>query len=382
VGFLYLFPLSHIRVVLYNLTEGGNKLAYYRKLDNGKWSFTIDVGRDPLSGKRKQVTRGGFRIKQDAIDEATKVTKEYKNINATSLTFEGLYKLWNDSASAKESTLSQRDYIVRAHILPHFGKKKIEKVKPLDVEKFIQILKNKGLKPNSVVNIRGYVMAIFNKAVELELIDKNPATNIKVRKEKTKKLAWTVKEAQDFLEYCKDRSLYWMAYYLALHCGMRIGEICALKWTDITDKSIMIVRTAAQVNGKWIIQTPKTEGSAREIPMNETLNEVFEEWKAYKKDDWLFSGKDQFIIPNTIRKDFYRLISETGLPKINFHDLRATHITMLLDAGVPVHIVAKRVGHSDISMTLNVYSRVHDEKLKESSETIDNLLKVVKTRGK
>lgn len=357
-------------------------MAYLRKLKNGKWSFTIDVGTDPLSGKRKQVTRGGFAKKSEAEEEAARVKKEYKNKNATSLDFAGLYKLWNQSAEAKESTLSQREYIVNAHILPYFGKKKIEKVKPLDVEKFIQHLKAKDLKANSVVNVRGYLLAIFNKALELELIERNPVTNIKVKKEKTKKLAWTVPEAQSFLGYCKNRSLYWMAYYLALHCGMRIGEICALKWSDISDESLLIVRTAAQVNGKWITQTPKTEGSVREIPLNNTLRETLEEWKAYKKDDWLFSGKDQFIIPNTIRNDFYRLIKETELPKINFHDLRATHITMLLDAGVPVHIVSKRVGHSDISMTLNVYSRVHDDKLRESSETVENLLNVVKNSGK
>lgn len=350
-------------------------MAYFRKLSNGKWSFTVDVGRDPLSGKRKQITRGGFKLKKDAAEAAAQVAQEFKNKKPGSITFADLYELLIRSNEAKKSTISQRDYIVKAHILPYFDKKKIDKVKPMDVEKFIQWLKQKGLKPNSIVNIRGYLMAIYNKAVELELVEKNPVTNIKVKKEKPKKMAWTVEEAQMFLGEVQDRSIYWPVYYFALYCGMRIGEITALKWGDIKNGMVSIERTAAQVDGKWIIQTPKTEGSVREVPLNESLQRVISEWEKEKRNDWLFPGKDQFIIPNTIRNDFYRLIKETGLPKINFHDLRATHITMLLDAGVPVHIVSKRVGHSDISMTLNVYSRVHDEKLKESSDMIEKLLK-------
>lgn len=357
-------------------------MAYFRKLSNGKWSFTIDVGRDPITGKRKQITRSGFSLKKEAIEAAAEIAREYKEKQATSLTFEGLYDLWNKGADAKESTLSQRDYIVKAHILPYFSKKKIESIKPLDVDNFIKSLKKKGLKPNSIFNVRGYLFSIMNKAVEMELISKNPVKSVKVKKEKPKKMAWKVEEAQQFLEYCRDHSLYWPAYYFALYCGMRIGEICALKWTDFKDGNVIIERTAAQVDGRWIIQTPKTDESIRVVPLNQTLIDVLEEWKQNKKNDWLFPGKEQFIIPNTIRKDFYRLIDETDLPRIHFHDLRATHITMLLDAGVPVHIVSKRVGHSDISMTLNVYSRVHEEKLKESSETIENLLNVVNKRGK
>ncbi|MGD7007576.1 tyrosine-type recombinase/integrase [Metabacillus sp. 84] len=350
-------------------------MAYFRKLSNGKWSFTVDVGRDPLSGKRKQVTRGGFKLKKDAAEAAAQVAQEFKNKKPGSLTFEELYGLLLRSNESKQSTISQRNYIVKAHIIPYFGKKKIDKVKPMDVEGFIHWLKGKGLKQNSIFNIRGYLMAIFNKAVELELLDRNPVTHIKVRKEKSKKMAWTVQEAQVFLSEVQDRSIYWPVYYFALYCGMRIGEIAALQWKDINNGMVSIERTAAQVDGRWIIQTPKTEGSVREVPLNDSLMHVITEWEKEKKNDWLFPGKDQFIIPNTIRNDFYRLIEEIGMPKIKFHDLRATHITMLLDAGVPVHIVSKRVGHSDISMTLNVYSRVHDDKLKESSDMIEKLLK-------
>jgi integrase len=353
-------------------------MAYLRKLTNGKWSYTIDVGIDPITKKRKQVTRGGFAKKSEAEEAAAMMKKEYKKKSSTALNFEGLYKLWNESSDVKQSTLSQRDYIVKAHILPYFAKKKIEKVKPLDIENFIKWLRNKDLKANSVFNVRGFLSAIFNKAVELELIEKNPVANIKVKKEKTKKMTWTIEEAKQFLEYAKEHSLHWLAYYIALHTGMRIGEICALQWSDITEESIFINRTAAQVDGKWIIQDPKTDESEREVPLNDTLREALDEWKAYKKDEWLFPGRNPFLIPNTIRKDFYRLIHEMGLPKIHIHDLRATHITMLLEAGVPVHIVAKRVGHADIVMTLNVYSHVHDEKLKESSQTIHDILKTEK----
>lgn len=344
-------------------------MAYYRKLKNGKWSFTVDVGRDPLTGKRKQVTRSGFAKKSEAELAALAAKKDFKN--PTSLTFEGLYKLWVESSDVKESTASQRDYMVKAHILPYFKKKKLNKITPMDCERFIMALREKGLKSSSVFVIRSYVSSIMNKAVNIELIEKNPMTRVKVKQEKAKKAAWTVQESMAFLEYCKDYSLYWIAYYLALHAGLRIGEICVLKWTDITEDSIFITKTASQREGKWYIDKPKTPTSNRIVPLNSLLGQALAEWKT--DSEWLFPGRNEFTVPNTIRKDFYRLIDETGLPRIGFHDLRATHITMLLDAGVPVHIVSKRVGHADISETLNTYSRVHDEQLRKSSSTIDDL---------
>lgn len=356
-------------------------MAYYKKMENGTWKMTVDLGRDPITDKRKQATRSGFKRKQDAIDEADRLRREFKKKNPTSLDFEGLYKLWDESSDIRESTRIHRKAVYNAHILPFFGRKKINKVKPLDVENFITWLRQKGLSSNYIGLVKVYLGSMFNKAVDLELLERNPAKQVRVKKEKVKKIAWTVEESRRFLAYCMDHSAYYLAYFIALHGGLRIGEICALKWSDITDTDIHVSRTATRADGsRKHTGATKTYESERIVPLDETLETLFGKWRT--DSEWVFPSKKAFIVPDTFRSDFKRLVKEIGLPDISFHDLRATHITMLLDAGVPVHTVSKRVGHADISMTLNRYSRVHQDKLRESSQRIDSLLNVVKTRGK
>jgi integrase len=166
---------------------------------------------------------------------------------------------------------------------------------------------------------------------------------------------------------------------------MRIGEISALRWEDIDQDNIYVKRTAIKVDNKIAAgDETKTLNSIRVIPLNETLKSALQECRELNTSEWVVPGqKNTFLNPDSIRQIFRKLIKEFDMPKIKFHDLRRSNITMLIDAGVAPTVVAKRVGHKDVAVTLNTYTDVYQERLVESSEVIEDILNnVVKQRGK
>jgi len=352
-------------------------VAYFHKR-NGKWAFTLDIGRDPVTGKRKQKTRSGFKTKKEAqqIARETESQVDEGKLSLNSMNFKQLYDLWLEQSQSRESTKSQQTYMVNAHVIPYFEGKAIKEIKPLHIQHFIKHLRDdKGLGPTSVFNVKGHVHNMLNYAVKMEIIHSNPAQNVVVKKEKTEKNVWDVHQIRQFLEYVKGHSKYWLAYHVALHCGLRIGEIAALKWEDIEGESLHVQRTVTKTKEKWVVQPPKTNKSDRHIPLSHDSLELFREYRSmFPSDEWIFQGQNGFVTTNALRNDFYRMTERSELPRIKFHELRSSYITMLLDNNVPVHIVSNLVGHTQTSTTLDVYTAALDDSLKQTTDVVNQLL--------
>lgn len=352
-------------------------MAYFHKR-KGKWAFTLDIGRDPITGKRKQRTRSGFQTKKEAQQVAREIESEVDEgkLSLNSMNFKQLYDLWLEQSQSRESTKSQQSYIINAHVISYFGSKPVKDIKPLHIQRFVKHLKEeKGLSPTSTFNVKGYVHNILNYAVKMEIINSNPAQNVVVKKEKKEKNIWDVHQIRQFLEYVKDNSKYWLAYHVALHGGLRIGEIAALKWSDIEGNALHVQRTVTKTKEKWVVHPPKTNKSDRYIPLSDESLDYFWEYRAmFPSDEWIFKGMNGFVTTNALRNDFYRMTERAGLPKIKFHELRSSYITMLLDNNVPVHIVSNLVGHTQTSTTLDVYTAALDDSLKQTTDVVNELL--------
>lgn len=351
-------------------------MAYFHKR-KGKWAFTMDIGRDPVTGRRKQKTRSGFDTKkeaQQAVRELEQQVDEGK-LSLSAMTFSRLYELWIEQSQTRESTKSQQRYIIDAHIVPYFGSKPVKDIRPLNVQRFVQHLRDKGLSSTSVFNIKGFLHNILNYAVKMEVINTNPAQHVVVRKEKKEKEIWDVHQIRVFLDFVRHESKYWLAYYIALNCGLRIGEIVALKWEDIEGDALHVQRTITRTKEKWVVQPPKTAKSDRYIPLSQEILSNIEEYRSmYPSNNWIFKGQHGFITTNALRVDFYRMTERADLPRIKFHALRSSYITMLLDNNVPVHIVSALVGHNQTATTLDVYTAALDESLKQTSNVVHGLL--------
>ena len=149
---------------------------------------------------------------------------------------------------------------------------------------------------------------------------------------------------------------------MALHTGMRIGEICALSWSDIdfNKKVIHINHTLTRVlddknKTKIILDSPKTEASKRAIPLCSTIETILEEEYARRKSDFVVSEKHTFIGTRTFEYRYKQFLKNNNIQDINFHSLRHTFATRCVQAGVDIKSLSEILGHANVSITLNTY---------------------------
>lgn len=393
------FPFTEIRLTCYHsVTTTTNHslylendydevkiMAYFRKRGE-KWSFTMDVGKDPITGKRKQITRGGFKTKKATQEAAAKVTNDLANgdFENNDIRFSQLVEIWmqEKETTCRPSTLYQYKRILRSRVMPEFGDKKLSNIKPLTVHNFHQKMIKEGLTTKYISSVDVMLKQILDKGVELEMISSNPAKKAKRPKVKKKAQAsWTIEQAMTFIDCAKLKGSYYIAFVLALHTGMRIGEVLALQWGDIDfeKKTIHVQRTLTLVDGKYVLGETKTEASNRVIPMTEELVDELVEYQKYKKEnplDLLICTRNKKIVhPYTIRYQMKALCEAIDVPYIRFHDIRRTFTTILIDSNVNAKVVAKLLGHTNVSTSLNIYTDVYEERQIEAAEKLQNALK-------
>jgi len=185
---------------------------------------------------------------------------------------------------------------------------------------------------------------------------------------------WTSEETMSFLASSKaDSSRYWIGFYVAIMTGMRKGEILGLRWDDIDfDNNRLQIQRALQWNkGKATFVPPKTQKSKRTVTLPLTVTSILRMHKArqneyklklgpiYKDQGLLFTSLDGSPVqPRVVDEHWYQCRNSANVPKIRFHDLRHTHASLLLELGIHPKVVSERLGHSEVGITMNLYSHV------------------------
>ncbi|WP_343031337.1 site-specific integrase [Metabacillus lacus] len=355
-----------------------------RKRGN-KYQYRFHV-RDPITNKRKEISKGGFDKEKEAEKAMVLAMADYERGMldlSGKFTFQQLAELWLDDkeGNVRESTLYSYKRALNARIMPTFGQLDIKSIKPLQIHNYYQKLKNEGAAKRYISYIGTILGSIFKKGVSLELIYKNPVQDVdKPKMQKNKQKSWTAEQAIEFLKVARARSDYYLAYYLALLTGMRIGEVLGLHWSDIDfEKRMIHVQHTLTLNeGKYVIGPVKTESSERHIPVSANLlNQLIEHKQTSRNtsEDLVFrTKKGKLVVPYTLRYMMKQLCEELDLPYIRFHDIRRTHTSILIDEGVSPKVVSQRLGHSDVSITLNIYTDVFDQRQVEATDKIDEIL--------
>lgn len=353
-----------------------------------KWSFTIDLGRDPATGKRKQLTRSGFSTKEEAETAAAEVIVKLKQGTFKQPKKSTLSQYLQDWLETKKSTLSKSTFmqyqrIVTNHIIPALGNRELIKLSPADIAKFYSaLMEEKRLAESTIGDIHKVLTAALNQAVKWDMIVKNPASLVQKPKAKKKELnTWTQDEAKRFLAVSKNYRTH-IAFLLALTTGMRQGEILGLRWKDVDfeEGTIQVVQTLSH-DGKELNPGAKTQTGNRRISVDSnTLHELKEHRKLILKEKMKQGAKytdldlvipasnGKPLSPRNLLRTFYLIIEKADVPKITFHDLRHTHATLLLAKGVHPKVVAERLGHADMRVTLEVYSHVLPNIQKDAAE--------------
>ncbi|GGJ59571.1 tyrosine-type recombinase/integrase [Deinococcus roseus] len=235
--------------------------------------------------------------------------------------------------------------------------------------------------------------AALNQAVDWNLLSFNPVLRVKAPRVSHQKMqVWTADEVRTFLDCCKvEKPRLYALFYLALTTGLRRGELLGLHWqeVDLDRQEVQVKFSLVQCGARAVLGDPKTHASYRRISLSADTVQVLKShlvmqeqeekhWKdlLLEEESLLFpSIRGGFQLPSNLIKVFHKLIGLAGVPRIRLHDLRHTAASLLVRQGVPIKVVAERLGHQDASMTLRVYTHVYEEQRKEAALTLNDLLK-------
>ena len=330
---------------------------------DGRWECRIPLEKSD-DGKRKYKAFFG-KTREEAEKKMVDNLKEM-GTNVSCITLSELFRSWHHKIvhQVKESTAANYLMKARKHILPYFGSKLLSEISSDDVYSFIDKKKKDGLSGRYINDIIILMKTIFKYAVrKLHMI--NPMDDVVLKKIKQEEVRLLDTDERSRLESYiwekQDRTSLGIA--LALSTGIRIGELCALKWNDIDlEKRIMTVRytvqrvqiSDTQRRTKIIITEPKSESSKRSIPIPEFLLPILMKYHG-KPIEYVVSGKVKPIEPRTMQYRFAKILRKTNLPPVHFHALRHMFATECIRLGLDVKTLSEILGHSSVEITLNRY---------------------------
>ncbi|SET81720.1 site-specific integrase [Nonomuraea wenchangensis] len=355
------------------------------------WSYVIRV-RDPETGESKPKWVGGFASEDDAKaarDEARVNARRGEYVDRNEITVSDYLDMWieDHAMEIKPGTLEDYRTGLRLYVKPYIGKMRLQAVRPSTITKLYRDLLAKGskdgkpLKVSTVTHTHAILRRAFRDAVLVhEFISSSPVEKAKRPRADLDGpgTIWTAAQLRTFLTLARTHRLH-AFFHLASYTGARRGELLNLRWRDIDldGKRITIKGSVGVVEGQRVEGTTKS-GRTRVVSIDDTTVTVLSEHqkaqeaeKARAGESWKGTDDTVFttawggpIYPTTVTGLPRKLIEARNktatdpLPVIRLHDLRHVHATLLLLAGVPVHVVAARLGHADPAITLRVYAHV------------------------
>lgn len=350
------------------------------KRKDGRWEARIKITFDgetkykSIYGKTyREVKKKMLHFHED-IDSKKNLSEKTARSNVNR-TFSEVAAEWFEANQMNQKASTQLKYhmMFDNHILPEFGEKPIEDVDGLMVNVFLSEKLSNGAMNNgsglgtSYVRTMGILISsVLNYSVQMGY--RNPLRS-KISKPSEKKADIKVmdladqKRLEEILSF--DHSSTSIGIMIALNAGLRIGEICALKWEDISfnEKTIHVRHTVSRVKNnsdentktKLIIDVPKTKSSNRNIPINSKLYPLLLEAKNESISNYVVSDKESFLSPRTFEYRFHRLLTLYKIPDTNFHVLRHTFSTRCIEFGMDIKTLSEILGHANVGITLGTY---------------------------
>jgi len=350
---------------------------------DAKGNWYVSVYYDNWQGIRSRKVKRGFSTKREALEwEREFLQKGKGDLDMTFESFTDIYKK-DLKNRLKQSTWIMKESVIDKKILPFFKNKKMSEIKPADIiawqneminfkDKKMSEIKpsdiiawqneminhkdssGKPFSPTYLKTIHNQCSAIFNHAVKFYELKSNPAAKVgNMGKEKTHEmLFWTKPEYLQFADAMMDKPISYYAFEMLYWCGLRLGELLALSIEDFDfeKKTVHITKSLQRIKGGNIITDPKTPKSKRVIQMPDFL---VDEIQDYYKSLYGYSEKDLLfpITKSYLHCEMNRGCKESGVKRIRIHDLRHSHVSLLIDMGFSAVAIANRVGHESIDIT-------------------------------
>jgi len=348
--------------------------------------------KDQESGKKVQKNMGSFEKKRDASKKLTELKDTiFKDnlITPSAMTLETFLLDFLEKHKINLSITSYSCYhrICKKYLIPILGSYKIEDLKPIHAQNYVDDLV--GILTPQTIKVHINILNLaLKKAYRLRLIRENIVDCIEIpRMKKFKNNIYNKENMVNLLQVSKGTPLE-LHIYLASGLGLRISEILGLTWDniDFSENTITIDKITVRNEGSVILKNPKTESSERTIS---APNEIMSMLKNHKKKQLesklkgeisnkmnllFFDKNEKPIAQDVLSKKFSKFLKDNNLEHIRFHDLRHSHVTLLINSKVPIKVISERVGHSNINTTLNIYAHALKEMDSEASDKISETL--------
>lgn len=386
------------------------------KRGKNSYRLTVSEGFD-LNGKPMIHRKTVHGTKKDAEVELAKFVTEVQNglvIDGKSLKFSEFTEIWKRDYGSKElapSTYKRYCRMLETRLLPYFGHFYINKIKPTDIMKFYdllekdtQLVRKKGnngsktrkpLSGKTILEHHRLLRAMLHKAVYWQLVVSNPAERVQPPKaRKPKRKSYDDEQTKILLENLEllssEDTKYKVAIILTVFTGVRLGELMGLEWQDVDFKNgiISINRSSQYLSDMGVFtKVPKTESSIREFAIPEFIIFLLEEYKLWYEEQKsvygeLWTNSDRLFVqadgkpmhPSTISKWFVKYVGQIGLSVINFHGLRHTNASLLVAQNIDIAVISARLGHAQISTTLDFYVHPLLSHNRKAGYALENLL--------
>jgi integrase len=361
---------------------------YRRKTSTGTPSWVLHTTWN--EGGRRRQSKRSFRTKQVAKDELTRFLGAHQTgafVAPTRLTLNEFVGPWLDGLTnqgRKPSTLHGYRRTLNNYVLPKLGAMSLQDLRVTDLDAlYADLLRTGrrgggGLSMSSVHRVHGVLNKLLNDAERKGLVTKNVArltnhpSQTAARASAPEMKVWTPAELARFLEAI-DGNRNEALFRLAALTGMRRGELVGLRWSDVdfARRRLTVNQAVTVVDHVEVASVPKTRRSRRVLDLDAVTVATLQQHRSQQRERYLRIGvtataSDRVFTtdigeplqPNSVGQAFRRLTIDSGVPVIRLHDLRHTHASHLLMAGVNVKVVSERLGHASVGFTLDTYAHV------------------------
>lgn len=352
-------------------------MAAYKDEQRGTWYVSFHYY--DWTGKNCRKVKRGFKTKR----EATEWERHFRMKEAADLdmTFEEFIQAYTRDMKPKlkHNTWLTKEHILRTKLLPYFKDKKMRDIRPKDIIQWqneqisYRDEKGKPYAPTYLKTLQSELSALFNHAVRFYELKSNPVVKAGPlgKGEAEEMLFWTKEEYLKFIEAVKDKPYSYHAFQILYWCGLRVGELLALTPADFNfkKKTLRINKSYQRLKGKDVISTPKTKNSVRTVIMPQFLCDEMQDclklYYSLQPDDRIFPVTKYYL-----NHEMERGCKASGVKKIRVHDLRHSHVSLLINMGYTALAIGKRVGHSAEKITYR-YAHLFPSVQQDMAEQLD-----------
>ena len=374
--------------------------GHLRERSPGHWAIVIDA-RDPSTGARKRKWHSFKGTKREAQNECARLIAENDAglfIEPAKVTVAAFLDRWLDHMCSQITPKSHERYddLVRKNIVPILGAIPLRKLTPVHISDcYTKALANGrrnrdgGLSASTVIYMHRILKQALGQAVLWQFLPRNPAAAVRPpRAEKAQMFTYDISQTASLIEGLRGSRLL-VPVLLAVMCGLRRGEIIALRWRhiDLASMSLSVVESAEQTAAGVRYKQPKS-GRGRAVALSPIVAEELRTHRLKQAEEFLQLGIRQTdntfiytredgepIQPRSLSSAWMLAVARTELPRIRFHDLRHAHATHLLASGVHPKVASERLGHSQIGITLDLYSHVLPGMQEDAAARVDDALR-------